>query len=67
MKRKILRSRRVSNPDHPIVQPVASRYTDYLFNDAVSTTDYMPYDYGKNITNGEHRRILSETTAGCFK
>jgi hypothetical protein len=26
-KRKILSPRRESNPDHPIVQPVASRYT----------------------------------------
>jgi hypothetical protein len=28
-KRKIPSPRRESNPDHPIVQPVASRYTDW--------------------------------------
>jgi hypothetical protein len=27
-KKKILNPRRESNPDHSIVQPVASRYTD---------------------------------------
>jgi hypothetical protein len=52
LKRKIPNPRRESNPDHPIVQPVASRYTDWAFPDDYDDDSCWPgFDSRQELEN----------------